>query len=356
LIQSLDVAVSQFESEALDKKNSNHHIFQFLIAFMLLTLMVAIYEIFYFVKNISKHNATLKLNKFIFEYAVDGIITINGNGTIIASNDKIRELTGYSSGAVVGTSLSSFIGKIALHESILNELMGTVSATGEWRGEITQKDKRFNAISVGVRAVYADADVDGSTIKIINYIMILTDISEQKKSEEKFRFLSMHDHLTGLMNRSALYSEYETLETIAKRDKHQLNVMMLDLDGFKAANDKYGHDAGDYVLTTISKRITAAIRESDILARFGGDEFAVLTLQGEGENHPEIISQKILNAVAEPIIWQGQKIQIGISIGVASYPGCGSGFDTLISQADDQMYQVKKSGKNNYSICPCCSE
>jgi len=364
LIQALDVAVSQFESESLDKLKTNNTIFLFLIAFMIFTLMFGAFEVVSFLKSMSKQTKSLKLNKFIFNHSVDGIVTINGKGVIIASNDKTRELTGYSAGALIGTSLSSLIGKIALHGSVLNELMATVSETGEWRGEIIQKDKRFSPISAGVRAVYADADTDtdtdtdtdGSSIKIINYIMILTDISAQKESEENFRFLSQHDHLTGLMNRAALYSEYDTLEAIAKRDKHQLNVMMMDLDGFKAANDKYGHDAGDYVLTTISERISAVIRESDILARFGGDEFAMLTLQGEGENHPEISCEKILNIVAEPILWQGEEIQIGISIGVATYPGCGSGFDTLISQADEQMYQVKKSGKNSFAICPCSSK
>jgi len=355
LIQSLDVAVSAFEEESLEKTERNDNIFIFLIAFMAFTFMFGVYEVISFLKNISKQSKSLKLSEFIFDHSVDGIITINGNGIILASNDKTRELTGYSAGAIVGSSLSSLMGKIALHESVMNELMATVVSTGEWRGEIIQKDKRFVPISVGVRAVYAHADAD-SHAKIINYIMILTDISPQKESEEQFRFLSLHDHLTGLMNRSAVYSEYETLEAIAKRDSHQLNVIMMDLDGFKAANDKYGHDAGDYVLITISKRIKEAIRESDVLARFGGDEFAVLALQSSEEIKPEVICNKILDVVADPVIWEGQEIKIGISIGVASYPGCGSGFDTLISQADEQMYQVKQHGKNNYAICSCASK
>jgi len=150
-----------------------------------------------------------------------------------------------------------------------------------------------------------------------------------------------------------LYSEYETLEAIAKRDQHQLNVMMMDLDGFKLANDIYGHDAGDYVLKTISERITATIRESDIVARFGGDEFAILSLQGDSKSHPEIVCRKILAVVSEPILWQEKPIDIGISIGVSTYPGCGEGFDTLIKQADEQMYTVKAQGKNNFSICSC---
>jgi len=359
LIQSLDVAVSAFEEESLEKTESNDNIFIFLIAFMGLTLMFGVYEVISFLENMNNKSKSLKLSKYIFDHSVDGIITIDENGIILTSNDKTRELTGYSAGAIVGSSLSSLIGKIALHESILNELMTTVVAAGEWRGEIIQKNKRFAPISVGVRAVYSDADADADTdshVKIINYIMTLTDISQQKESEDQFRFLSLHDHLTGLLNRSAIYSEYKTLEAIAKRDNHQLNVMMMDLDGFKAANDKYGHDAGDYVLITISKRIKEALRESDILARFGGDEFAVLALQSGGEIKPEVICKKILEAVAVPIIWEEQEIKIGISIGVASYPGCGSGFDTLISQADDKMYQVKKHRKNNYAICSCVSE
>jgi len=355
LIQALDVAVSEFEYESLNRSKSNDNIFLFLIGFMLFTLMFGVYEIISFLKNIDNQSKLLKLSKYIFDHSVDGIITINGNGIIIASNDKTRELTGYSAGAIVGNSLTSLIGKIALHESVLNELMATVAEAGEWRGEIIQKNKRFAPISVGVRAVYGDTDADAHA-KIINYILILTDISQQKESEKQFRFLSLHDPLTGLMNRAAIYSEYETLEAIAKREHHQLNVMMMDLDGFKAVNDTYGHDAGDFVLITISKHIKAALRKSDILARFGGDEFAVLALQSGTEIKPEIICKKILDAVGIPITWQGQELNIGISIGVASYPGCGSGFDTLISQADDKMYQVKKHRKNNYAVCSCVSE
>jgi len=275
-------------------------------------------------------------------------ITTDGDGVILTANNPVRDLIGYASGAVIGRNLESLVTEIALYESVLSEMLDTTARTGEWRGELLQQADEGKPLSVGLRAVYKHGEGDPT---ITNYVMSITDISEQKVSEDKYRFLSLHDKLTGLLNRTALYQEFDSKLAVARREKTEICVLMMDIDGFKQANDAFGHDAGDHVLTTLSGRLVNVLRASDTLARFGGDEFVVLAPQsGDGMMVPEKIAEKILLAVAEPILWQGGEISVGISIGIAKYSDVGEELDMLIKKADVEMYKVKEKGKNSFSV------
>jgi len=347
LLQALDIAVWQFQRQADDEIKTQKQMVYGILILMLLSLLIGIYEFNVFLKHLRDRNKTLAVSKFVFDHSSDGIITTDGDGVILTANDPVRGLIGYAAGAVIGRKLKSLVTEIALHESVLNEMLDLTAKTGEWRGELIQRADDSKPLSVGLRAVYKHG---GDNATIINYVMSITDISEQKVTEAKYRFLSLHDKLTGLLNRTAIYHEFGSKVAAARREKKEIGVLMMDLDGFKQANDKFGHDAGDYVLVTVSKRMTAALRSTDTLARFGGDEFIVLAPQLNGKSNPEKVAEKVLNSVAKPILWQGDEIHIGISIGIAKYPDAGEELDQLLKKADVEMYKVKQHGKNSFSV------
>lgn len=179
-------------------------------------------------------------------------------------------------------------------------------------------------------------------------VVTFIDITERRKAEDTIRHLATHDELTDLPN-VRLYRDRLTMAmNSARRDKSQVAVIMLDLDGFKNVNDLHGHDMGDDVLKEVAKRLRSAVRETDSVARMGGDEFllAITGLQMPDMVAP--IAEKMIQLVSRPIISRGKEVSVCASIGVAFFPRDADSVDTLIKLADQTMYRVKKNGKNAF--------
>ena len=121
-------------------------------------------------------------------------------------------------------------------------------------------------------------------------------------------------------------------------------------NGFKAVNDRWGHEAGDFVLSRLGKRLSAALRDSDLVARVGGDEFVALALEVDQRSTIVSIAEKLSTAITEPLNWEGNELKLGVSIGIAIFPDSATDADTLMNRADAAMYQVKKGGKNNWAF------
>jgi diguanylate cyclase (GGDEF)-like protein len=164
---------------------------------------------------------------------------------------------------------------------------------------------------------------------------------------ERVEYLAYHDALTGLPNRSLLSKLLGQSVKEAHRYETRLAVAFLDLDRFKLINDTLGHEAGDELLKEVAIRLKGCVRESDTVARFGGDEFVVLLPQLKDENHAALVAQKILAATARPFILMGQEYRVTASIGISTYPQHGLDEQTLTRNADIAMYQAKAEGKNN---------
>ena len=124
--------------------------------------------------------------------------------------------------------------------------------------------------------------------------------------------------------------------------------MFIDLDGFKAVNDTLGHDAGDYVLKQVAQRLLLSVRETDTVARVGGDEFLIIASEINAPENVEQIAEKVIQLVSRPIIFNGQQAVVSTSIGIALFPDHGEDMNQLIKLADEAMYKVKNSGKNNF--------
>jgi diguanylate cyclase (GGDEF)-like protein/PAS domain S-box-containing protein len=176
------------------------------------------------------------------------------------------------------------------------------------------------------------------------------DISARKTLEEQVYRQAHYDALTNLPNRSLFFDRFSRALTFAHRYGRQLAVLFVDLDFFKEVNDTLGHDAGDLVLKQAALGIASCLRESDTVARVGGDEFLVLLPEVSGAEEACIVADKILTALSLPIDVAGFRVSISSSIGVAIFPFHGSDEDDLVKAADEAMYQAKRAGKNRYRL------
>ncbi|MES3025193.1 MAG: EAL domain-containing protein [Pseudomonadota bacterium] len=177
-----------------------------------------------------------------------------------------------------------------------------------------------------------------------------TDITASKLAEQHVHHVAQHDALTGLPNRSLLHDRLGQAVAYADRTGHPIWVMLIDLDRFKFVNDSMGHKAGDVLLVTIAARLRGALRETDTVARLSGDEFVVILTEHHDEHLAADIVQRLMDAVAQPVLLGGKEFFVTASIGVAVHPTDGGGIDKLIEHADIAMYRAKKLGRNNFQF------
>lgn len=175
-------------------------------------------------------------------------------------------------------------------------------------------------------------------------------LKEITESRDRIRHQANHDSLTGLPNRLLLEDRLEQGLVEAKREGKMLGVMFLDLDGFKGVNDQYGHDAGDMLLREVAERLCYCVRQSDTVARIGGDEFVIVLLKIKEIDNISTIARKILDTIQEDFIISGTSLRIGVSIGVSIFPKDGVLAEELLQCADEAMYRSKKAGKNTYRL------
>lgn len=191
----------------------------------------------------------------------------------------------------------------------------------------------------------------GKDIQLLERIAILYAIAVQHLwTQEVITHMAYFDEITNLPNRRLFNDRLYVAISNANRYRQRLAVMFLDLDGFKDVNDALGHQAGDQLLREIAYRLNQTVRKSDTIARMGGDEFTVLLTQVEHESNIISVADKILEAVRQPVVLDGNTISITISIGIAQYPDNGKDVNTLLKSADIALYRAKESGKNNYQF------
>lgn len=207
----------------------------------------------------------------------------------------------------------------------------------------------FNLTSDDSITSYAESQMGiGNVVSGFQARFLWTLLTRLKQTNEQITHLAYHDSLTSLPNRILFFDRLNQAITRARRDKVSAAVLFIDIDGFKIINDALGHDAGDTLLREVAKRTLACVRESDTVARMGGDEFTVvlnnvLTPQGK-----ECVAQKIVDAISLPYLINGKNCSVTVSIGIALYPNHGETAEQLVKIADAAMYLAKHSGKNCY--------
>jgi len=284
----------------------------------------------------------------IIHHAMDGIITVEETGEIQAFNPAAEEIFGYSQDEVIGQHVRVLLAPSTMHEYEADVVR--YMSSGQ-KGIIGIRGQEVVAIRKNGESFPMEVSASEMEIKGHRYFVgIVRDVTERKLVEQKITHLAHHDYLTGLPNRVLFIEQLEHAITLARRSRYKVAVLFLDLDGFKQVNDTLGHDAGDLLLQEVAKRLKGVIRESDIVARIGGDEFTFV-LNNIGEDvHAAWIAQKIIDVLSRPFDLKGQFCQIGGSIGVAIYPDSSGDFETLLRQADEAMYWAKQNGKNTFKL------
>jgi diguanylate cyclase (GGDEF)-like protein/PAS domain S-box-containing protein len=181
-------------------------------------------------------------------------------------------------------------------------------------------------------------------------LVALANIDDRKRLQEDMRRRAMHDALTGLPNRAMFVEALERAVRRAKRRNTRFSVLFVDLDRFKEVNDTLGHAAGDELLLTMSERLVQAVRQSDLVARMGGDEFVVLIEEHRGPEEVMIVAQKILSMLDRAVVIEWKEVTISGSVGIASFPEDADSAEALLKNADAAMYQAKERGRNNFQF------
>ncbi len=266
-------------------------------------------------------------------------------GHIIWVNAAFSELSGYSPEEVVGhTPAMLHSGAHGTH--FYEQLWQTVRAGHVWHGEVV--DQRKDGTLYTAEEVISPLQREDG--RISNFIALQHDITQRERLHQREHYLAYHDLLTGLPTRALLQLIQQKAISLANRTQQLLAVMFIDLDGFKPVNDQQGHKAGDQLLAAVGERLRSSIRQSDTIARVGGDEFAMLVPGLDNTETAEALAQKVLDNLARPFALRGRRIQIHASIGIAIFPVHGSDGETLLANADRAMYQAKLQGGNRAQL------
>ncbi len=248
-----------------------------------------------------------------------------------------------------GTSMAAWFEHIHPNDRarVQEQLLALIkSADNQWSDEfrLVRADQRV--AHVFARG-YISRGEDGSARRMNG---VLQDITERKEQEERTRFLADHDELTGLPNRSLFRQALNKALQRAERSGKMLSILFFDLDRFKNINDSLGHDAGDEVLRAVAERLSACVRKVDMVARFGGDEFAVLTEGLTAEDQASAVARKVLEALSKPMILAGRQYRPAASIGISTYPTDGRDVQSLLKNADIAMYRAKEEGRGTFQF------
>jgi diguanylate cyclase (GGDEF)-like protein/PAS domain S-box-containing protein len=295
----------------------------------------------YFFKQKVKYFSSSTFLYDVLNSIGNATLLTNDENKIVYINPQYTKLTGYTLEEVVGKN-PSILNSGKHGKAFYKELWETLNSTGYWEGEIWNRRKSGELFPEWINI----SVITNQNDKHLYYLAIFSDITHKKKVDEKMAHYAFHDPLTNLPNRRFFIEQLEQTITLAKRNQQKIAVLFVDLDKFKQINDQFGHTVGDIYLCEVANIMKNQLRESDIISRFGGDEFVIQLFNIKSkETASELIN--ILSSELEIIMIEIEDYQlsIDISIGCAVYPDDGVDAQSLIQYADDRMYEVKAKKK-----------
>ncbi len=285
-------------------------------------------------------------HRAVIESSLDSVIAVDSRGRVVEFNQAAERTFGYRSQDAIGRELAELIVPPEARQAHRRGL-----ARGFGQGGWRMLDRRIEMI--GLRA-------DGSRLPVEMSLTLvqgaqetgplvygfIRDISERRRGEEQLAYLAYHDPLTGLPNRILVEQQLDLGLARARRTGGAVALMFVDLDDFKEVNDRLGHAVGDQLLAAVATRLASALRDSDVLARQGGDEFLVLLsdLEGDAASAAARVGGKLLHSLRAPFVGAGTELRTGASIGVSVYPDDGTETEALLRHADAAMYRAKGAG------------
>ncbi len=282
--------------------------------------------------------------KSIFQAAPTGIFMLVKQ-QIVFANEHLSRMLGYTVDQLNGKSERELFNSE-------QEFQRWVRLNTEQIGKVgtASVETRFKCMDGSIIDVWLGAAPVDAADPAAGITCTALDITARKKAEEEMRFLASHDSLTRLPNRNLFMDRLSSALAISRRHQNGVAVMFIDLDDFKNVNDEMGHEAGDEVLKQTAARIIACLRESDSIARFGGDEFLVLLPMAMGREAVAGVAAKIIDVMRDAFKVNGSEVRLSCSVGIAMFPEHGKQLEELISEADAAMYAAKKGGKNSWQF------
>ena len=296
-------------------------------------------------KEIRKYVDELQLSATIFESATEGIIITDHENRFVTVNPAFTKTTGYTLEEVVGKT-PAILKSGKQDKEFYNKMYKELHENGHWDGELwnKRKDGKLYAEWLSMKIIYNE---DSSTRM---HLAIFSDVTEKKQADEIIWKQANFDALTKLPNRQLFQDRLEHELKLAHRTGSLMALLFIDLDHFKNINDTLGHDMGDLLLVKASKRISGSVRESDTVARMGGDEFTVILPLINSSSDAIKIAKMIVEKMSQPFDIDRNSVKISASVGIAIDPNNAKDTKELLKNADKAMYVAKRNGRNGLCV------
>ncbi|MGC9457446.1 MAG: putative bifunctional diguanylate cyclase/phosphodiesterase [Halothiobacillaceae bacterium] len=287
-----------------------------------------------------------RLAHFALEQLREGVIITDPKGVILKVNHAFTEISGYTPDEAIGKTPA------LLHSGrhsprFYEQMWARLARHGWWAGEVWNRRKSGEIYPEWLQI---NRIVEPVTHQLF-YVATFSDITEKKQHQKSLDKLAHYDSLTGLPNRRFFERALENhLHRARDNEAHKQAILFIDLDKFKEVNDRYGHQEGDLVLKEAAQRITASVRDTDIVSRIGGDEFVLMLPRLQDEAAARTIAAKLTHALAMTYDVNGRQHRLSASVGIALYPDHGDSVEDLMRRADAAMYQAKEKGKNQWAL------
>ena len=285
----------------------------------------------------------LKVSSAVYRAMGEAVVICDAKNNILLANDAFRALTGFSEEDLLGNGFSDFLVKRHGARSY-SDIFTSLDAVGRWEGQAWIR-VREGAEELRFLSIYSTFDKDGVPLQ---RVALVSDVTDQRKARELINQQANFDALTGLPNRRLMLDRLEQLIKQSTRSQTSLAVIYIDLDSFKDVNDSRGHDFGDELLKVVAQRLRSEVRDTDTVARIGGDEFVILLGQLDRPEKVDLIIRQLIKSLGEPIPIQGQVVYATASFGISMFPTDGDDGKALLLAADQAMYAAKSNGRNGF--------